>query len=37
MIALVDETSAIAHMSNMTCKVTFHLRLPPQGTDAAGF
>ena len=37
MIVLVDETSPKAHVSNMTCKVAFHLRLPPQGTDAAGF
>ena len=36
-ILRVDETSARAHVSKMTCKVAFHLRLPPQGTDAAGF
>jgi AhpD family alkylhydroperoxidase len=36
-ILRVDETSARAHVSKMTCKVAFHLRLPPQGTNAAGF
>ena len=36
-IILVDEISSRSHVRTMTCKVAFHLRLPPQGTDAAGF
>ena len=35
-MTLVDESSARSHVRTMTCKVAFHLRLPPAGTDAAG-
>ena len=36
-VSTVDESSARSHVPRMTCKVTFHLRLPPEGTDTAGF
>jgi hypothetical protein len=36
-VPLVDEYAARSHVDTMSYQVTLHLRLPPEGTDAAGF